>query len=247
MINKTEFIRVEKTNNFSIIHNGFLRRNDISWKAKGILAYILHLPNDWNINLNEVMQHSTEGKGAFNSGWKELKEAGYVERRPIKDQDTQKITHWETIVRENVDIELSDPQPKNPVSGKPTDWKTHNLETQSMENQSMENQQLLSTNNTKDLKELSTKNTNTRHRYGDNKNVLLTDNELEKLKNQFPKDLDTRINDLSYYMASKGKTYKNHYLTILSWARKDSQKQTKQSDLDTTDMSWLDADKLFGG
>ena len=78
MKNKTEFIRVEKTDNFSVIHNGFLRRKDLSWKAKGILTYILHLPSDWNINLNEIIRHATDGEKSFRSGWKELKDAGYV-------------------------------------------------------------------------------------------------------------------------------------------------------------------------
>ena len=32
--NRTEFIRVEKTKNYTVIHNQFLRRSDLSWKAK---------------------------------------------------------------------------------------------------------------------------------------------------------------------------------------------------------------------
>lgn len=56
--------------------------------------------------------------------------------------------------------------------------------------------------------------------YGANNNVLLTDEELESLKNKFP-DYLMRIDDLSFYLASTGKTYKSHYMTILSWARKE--------------------------
>ena len=57
--------------------------------------------------------------------------------------------------------------------------------------------------------------------YGTNQNVLLTDDELNKLKEQFP-DYLKRIDDLSFYLGSTGKKYKSHYLTILSWARKES-------------------------
>ncbi len=52
-------------------------------------------------------------------------------------------------------------------------------------------------------------------------NVYLTEEELEKLKERFPYDWQVRIERLSEYVASKGKRYKSHYATILSWARKD--------------------------
>lgn len=70
-------------------------------------------------------------------------------------------------------------------------------------------------------------NTNTesmRHKYGAYNNVLLSDGDIEKLKNEFPSDYQERIERLSEYMASTGKTYKNHLATIRSWARKDPQK-----------------------
>ena len=98
----TTFIRVVKNTNFSVINNEFLRRNDLSWKAKGILAYILTLPDNWIIRLNEVMRHATEGEKAFRSGWKELTELGYVERKPIRSGN--RISSWETIIREKPDI-----------------------------------------------------------------------------------------------------------------------------------------------
>lgn len=100
--NKTVFCRVEKNKNYSVINNEFLKRDDLSWKAKGILAYVLSLPNDWIINIDEVMNHATEGKAAFRSGWNELVEAGYIERNPIREK--QRIKYWETIVKEKPGI-----------------------------------------------------------------------------------------------------------------------------------------------
>ena len=75
----------------------------------------------------------------------------------------------------------------------------------------------------------------TRHKYGDNQNVLMTKEEHDKLSEKFPNDLEKRINNLSYYMASTGKSYKSHYMTIISWARRDKEKtstQNKPLDLD---------------
>ncbi len=69
----------------------------------------------------------------------------------------------------------------------------------------------------------------TRHRYGEYENVLLTDDELEKLKNEFPADWQDRIERLSGYIASSGKKYKSHLATIRNWARGDEEKTAKKS------------------
>ena len=61
----------------------------------------------------------------------------------------------------------------------------------------------------------------TRHKYGFYKNVLLTDEDYAKLQEEFPHDYTDRIERLSEYMASHGKSYKNHLATIRNWARKD--------------------------
>ena len=65
----------------------------------------------------------------------------------------------------------------------------------------------------------------TRHKYGAYNNVLLTDTDLEKLKTEFP-DYQERIERLSEYIASTGKSYKNHLATIRSWAKKDKKQTT---------------------
>lgn len=53
--------------------------------------------------------------------------------------------------------------------------------------------------------------------YGEYVNVKLTDADLSKLKADFPADWQERIERLSTYMASTGKTYKNHLATIRNW------------------------------
>lgn len=65
-----------------------------------------------------------------------------------------------------------------------------------------------------------------KHKYGEYKNVLLTDDELEKLKDEYL-DWEERIERLSSYVASTGKSYKSHYATIRNWARKDQERSTQ--------------------
>lgn len=75
-----------------------------------------------------------------------------------------------------------------------------------------------------DIKEID-KEKPTRHKYGEYQNVLLSDEDLEKLKTEFL-DWSDRIERLSAYMASTGKSYKNHLATIRNWARRDSRTPT---------------------
>ena len=74
-----------------------------------------------------------------------------------------------------------------------------------------------------------------KHKYGEYNNVLLTDEELEKLNNEFV-DLDERIERLSEYIASKGTKYKSHYATIKSWARKETEQKPKEKGR----LDWID-------
>ena len=64
------------------------------------------------------------------------------------------------------------------------------------------------------------KENNKKKKYGEFENVLLTDEEYQKLKDKF-KDYEEKIQNISYYLKSKGDKYKSHYATILNWARKE--------------------------
>lgn len=79
-----------------------------------------------------------------------------------------------------------------------------------------------------------------RHKHGEYQNVLLSDDDLEKLKAEFPADWDQRIQRLSEYMASSGKSYKNHLATIRNWARRDKPAAKDAGGEDMTDL-----DKYF--
>lgn len=81
----------------------------------------------------------------------------------------------------------------------------------------------------------------TKHKYGEYQNVLLTDDELAKLKEEYP-DWQERIERLSEYVASTGKSYKSHYATIRNWARKD-QEQGKPYRRKEAVPSWMEKPK----
>ncbi len=82
----------------------------------------------------------------------------------------------------------------------------------------------------KKKKDLSNKkNVSTlKQKYGENNNVLLTDEEYAKLQEKF-KEYQKRIDNLSRYITQSGKRYESHYQTILNWARREEESNTPEA------------------
>lgn len=57
------------------------------------------------------------------------------------------------------------------------------------------------------------------------RNVFLTPEEYQNLKDLYPEDYMQKINNLSVYMVSANKNYQSHYMTICRWAREDAQRE----------------------
>lgn len=87
-----------------------------------------------------------------------------------------------------------------------------------MSNEYMNNELM---NNDVMSNELMSNDKPVRHKYGQYNNVLLSDKDMEKLKDEFPFDWAERIEKVSEYCASHGKTYKDYLATIRNWARRD--------------------------
>lgn len=66
-----------KNDNFTIISNVFLKDKNLSIKAKGFLAVVNGLPNEWEFSINGVCSILKEGKTAIYNVIDELKENGY--------------------------------------------------------------------------------------------------------------------------------------------------------------------------
>ena len=75
-------------------------------------------------------------------------------------------------------------------------------------------------------------------------NVILTDRELETLKNDFPTDYLSMIEHLSEYMEYSGRTYKNHLATMECWKRADLKKERKTGTGYTYNGSFKEGDSL---
>lgn len=96
-----EVIRVVKRpSNFVMIDKAFLEDTRLSYKAKGMLAYLLSKPDNWKVIVTNLVNNSTDGKASIYAGLKELKDCGYYEKKPIRNEDGTRIMRWESTVYE---------------------------------------------------------------------------------------------------------------------------------------------------
>lgn len=71
-------------------------------------------------------------------------------------------------------------------------------------------------------------------------NVYLSDSELADLRERYPKHYETKIERLSRYLESTGKTYCNHYSTLLMWLEKDTTQEGPTPNNSSYDINELD-------
>ena len=69
-----------RKNPYTMINSQALRDVRLSAKARGIWAFLLTFPDDWEINMTHLIKSFPEGRKAINSGINELIEKGYMIR-----------------------------------------------------------------------------------------------------------------------------------------------------------------------
>lgn len=79
----------KESGNFVTVHKSFIHDDNLSWKAKGILLYLLSRPDDWRIYETELNKHSSDGRDSLRTGIKELEQAGYIHRTRRRNEKGQ--------------------------------------------------------------------------------------------------------------------------------------------------------------
>jgi len=204
--------RVVKDKNYSTIHNGFLNCKSLSWGAKGLFAYILSKPDHWNISLNELCTHSTNGISSTRGFYKELVEAGYILKNTARDSG-KFVTHYQIYEKpelnpsfgekeitlfpneermsiSNLEPELYIPKSKS-KGGKPTT--VHHASKTAHGEPTTEDLTLVITD-LKSAKKVNTEKTNTHN---------------QNLENQ--KELIDRILDLPSFISESEKIFQRYY------------------------------------
>jgi DnaD/phage-associated family protein len=97
--------RVNKNKNYTVISNHALHNPNLSLRAKGLLAYLLSMIDDWKIYVKELVNHHTDGKDSINSAIRELIKHGYIIRELDRNEKGQLVGYiyqvFETPVCDN--------------------------------------------------------------------------------------------------------------------------------------------------
>ena len=82
--------------NYSVVHNELIEDKRISFKARGLLIYLLSKPDHWRSTTAHLASVGPDGIAAVKTGMKELELLGYIKRVRERHPDGRITTH--TIV-----------------------------------------------------------------------------------------------------------------------------------------------------
>lgn len=122
--------RVVKRERFAQIDRGVINDRSISFRAKGILTWIMDKPDDWRFTSETLTEVSTEGRDAIRAALRELEGAGYMRLERVQNPETGR---WQSV-RSVFEGRAEDgfPVVGKPAAGKPgaiteTETETENL------------------------------------------------------------------------------------------------------------------------
>lgn len=85
-IGKMSIIRIQKREHpYVQIDKRCLADSRLSWRARGVLAYLLSKPNDWIVSVKDIENNGLEGRDAVQNALKELQQCGYATLETAQD------------------------------------------------------------------------------------------------------------------------------------------------------------------
>jgi uncharacterized phage protein (TIGR02220 family) len=139
-MNKSKIIRNRRQNGFTIVSNVARLEKSISFRALGLLTYLMGLPEGWSITIESLATVKTDGRTSVTAGLNELMNVGFLQRTRryengrfvcydyiISDEKDFSTTQQDTAAniddyQQTVDyrnIESGKPESGNTESGKP--------------------------------------------------------------------------------------------------------------------------------
>lgn len=119
----------KKNQDYTVLSNVFLKDRNLSIKAKGLLAVVMGLPEDWEFSINGLCSILKEGKTAIYNVIDELKGYGYCNVVMCRDE-LGRISGSDYTFFEEPQIEL--PQTDKPYTENPDMDNTPQLNTYSI-------------------------------------------------------------------------------------------------------------------
>lgn len=79
---------------FTVIPNRVLRDELLSYRARGLLCYLLSMPPDWQVSSHRLTLEVGEGRDAVRAAIRELISVGYMELMKMQGEDGRFTTHY---------------------------------------------------------------------------------------------------------------------------------------------------------
>lgn len=230
----------------------FLLDLDMSLTAKLIYALLLDRTslskkNGWfddegkvyiSFPLSDMAKVAHKGITAVKDALHELDNAGLIERKRNYSSPNTIYVKLPTDSRKSGQVIAGNPANSEPEIRPSDSRKSGQVMAGNPANNNIRKNQT-DMNQTKRTK----RDASSRQRYGSYRNVLLSDAEYRKLKSEIP-NLDNLIEQLSTYMESKGKRYKNHAATLRNWAARDRNRQRIPQRSGIPDYNFKDGESL---
>lgn len=107
----TKTIKLHNEGNWTAVPNKLIEDPKLSWKAKGLYAYLTSRPDGWEVREMDLERRSNDGRTSLRAGIRELEESGWLTRK--QEREGGKYTHTSFTLHRS-------PSTGNPSTEKPT-------------------------------------------------------------------------------------------------------------------------------
>lgn len=114
-------IAIKKTSNYTTIDNNIFNNKNLSLKARGLLATMLSLPQEWDYSVDGLSIILKEGKDCIRATLNELEENGYLVRNRVRDDNGQLkgVEYFVYEIPQTVENTEFEPKAENPTLDNP--------------------------------------------------------------------------------------------------------------------------------
>jgi len=93
-------VKAKHKSEFFQMNNEAIQDPSLSWAARGLLAYLLSMPEKWEPHMRDLFSRSADGRKPTNAAMNELIAAGYVKKDQGKNyRRNTRYTVYETPAR----------------------------------------------------------------------------------------------------------------------------------------------------
>ena len=129
--------KIEKNSNYTVMSNYHLRDRNLSYKAKGLLSFMLSLPENWDYSLAGLCSISKEGRDGIRSILKELQEHHYLEIEKVRGDKgyfeynylIYEVPHFLEVENDKIYPDTENPHLDSPDVEEPTQINTNIINT----------------------------------------------------------------------------------------------------------------------